>query len=102
MELEITDKTFKAEVLNSKEKVLVMFWGSWCPVCKRVEVLLKEIVEESKTTINIKKINIDRNPITATNCNIMGTPSFCLFENGKMIDIKVGSQSKEQLLKMFD
>jgi thioredoxin 1 len=102
MKIEITDKNFKNEVLESKKPVLVMFWGSWCPVCKRAEPILKEISEEVKSNIKIRKINVDRNPRTSIKYEIMGTPNFCIFNNGKLIRREVGSRSKNQILDMIN
>jgi len=102
MDLEITDSQFEEEVEKSDQKVLLMFWGSWCPVCKKVEVLLNEIVEEHDDKLKIRKMNVDRNPHTAVKCNIMGTPTFLLFDKGEIKKSAVGSLSKEQLLAFFE
>ncbi|MBD3355152.1 thioredoxin fold domain-containing protein [Candidatus Woesearchaeota archaeon] len=97
--MEISDKEFN-EVITSKEPVLVMFWGSWCPVCKRSEVLLREIAED--INYEIKKMNIDRNPRATAKCNILGSPTFILFKEGKEIKRAIGAQSKNQILAMFE
>jgi len=100
--LEITEKEFQKEVIDSKKPVLVMFWGSWCPVCKRAEPLLEEIAIELNGKINIKKMNIDRNPHIATRYEVMGTPNFCVFKNGELVKRKFGSQSKKQILEILE
>lgn len=98
--LEVTDKEFKKEVLDSSSPVLVMFWGSWCPVCKRAQPMIKELYEEIEN-VKIRMMNIDRNPHTPTKYDVMGTPNFCLFFKGELIDQRFGSQSKKQLLDMI-
>lgn len=99
--LEITDKEFEEEVLSSSSPVLVMFWGSWCPVCKRAQPMLKKLVDEVDG-VKIRMMNIDRNPHTATKYEVMGTPNFCLFYEGNLVEQRFGSQSKNQLLNMID
>jgi thioredoxin 1 len=98
--LDITDLEFEEEVLHASLPVLVMFWGSWCPVCKRAQPMLKNLAEE-EDKIKIVMMNIDRNPHTASKYDIMGTPNFCLFLDGKLIERRFGSQSKAQLLDMI-
>jgi len=95
--MEINDKIFEDEVIKSKKPVLVMFWGSWCPVCKQSEPMIKELEKEIKTDMIVKKINIDRNPKSAVKYNIKGTPTFWIFKNGNPVDMRIGSHSKDQI-----
>jgi thioredoxin 1 len=100
VKVEISDKTFEKEVLHAKKPVMVMFWGSWCPVCKRMEPMLKEVNGDfEKLGVKIKKINIDRNPRKAAEYKIQGTPTFYLFnKEGNPVDIAMGAHSKKQLV----
>lgn len=100
--MEITDRTFDQEVLTPNSPALVMFWGSWCPVCKRMEPMLEELKGETKEKVKICKINIDRNPRKTAEYNIMGTPTFYLFIRGKAQDMVFGAQSKKQLLEFIN
>ena len=100
--IEITDSTFEKEVLQSKKPVLVMFWGSWCPVCKQSEPLILSLADKLVDNIKICKMNVDRNPRTAITYKVMGTPNYCVFKNGKLINQKFGALSKDQLLKLFE
>jgi len=95
-ELEVTDKEFQQEVLQADKPVLAMFWGSWCPVCKRSQPMLEELSGDHNE-IKIKTINIDRNPQTASKYKIAGTPTFYLFVDGEKKAMKVGSVTRQQL-----
>ena len=100
--LEITDKEFNSKVLGSSKTVLVMFWGSWCPVCKKSQPMIEELSIEKSKDIEVFTLNIDRNPHMATNYDVMGTPNFCIFKNGKLIKRKFGAQSKKQILELLE
>ena len=98
----LRDKSFKKEVLESKIPVLVDFWASWCPPCKMVEPIIKELAQKLDNIVKVAKINVDQNPISTSNCKIMGVPIFIIFINGKEVVRRVGAQSKGHLLDMFE
>ena len=95
--MEVTDSEFEEEIIRSEKPALVMFAGSWCPVCKRNEPLLEEIKEELGDQLKVKKLNIDKNRKTPSEFNVAGTPTFHLFKEGESKGSKVGSVTKEQL-----
>ena len=99
--MEISDKNFEEEVLKSKLPVLVEFWGSWCIPCKKMEEILNSLEEEYKGKIKICKININRNPKTATKYQITGVPTYLIFKNGKILKREIGAKSREQLKRII-
>lgn len=102
MEMKITDETFDEKVLEAERPMLVEFWASWCPPCKRMEPLLKELEKDYDGTIHISKINIDRNPATAERFDIKGVPTFIVFHEGEIIARDFGAKSKKQLRGMIE
>ena len=99
--LRLTDTNFEQEVLKSKIPVLVEFWASWCPPCKMVEPVLADLTREYDGKARIAKLHVDQNPKTAAKYQIMGVPTFILFNSGEEVQRQVGSQSKEQLNQMI-
>lgn len=49
----------------------------------------------------IGKMNVDQNPATRSELNIMGVPAFFVFKKGKTIRHATGAHSKQQLLRLI-
>jgi thioredoxin 1 len=97
----LTNSNFKAEVLESDLPVLVDFWASWCPPCKMLEPVIRDLAQELKDSVNIAQINIDRHPAIAAKYNITGVPTIIIFNKGAEACRCAGAQSKRQLLGMI-
>lgn len=98
----IKDESFENDVLNSKTLTLVDFWAEWCGPCKQITPILEEIAEEKRDQIKIVKLNVDENPLTPQKYNVRGIPTLMLFNNGKLIDSKVGSMPKSLLIEWIE
>jgi thioredoxin 1 len=93
----LTDKTFEQEVLRSECPVLVEFWASWCPPCKMVEPVMEQLAEEYANRVLVGKLHVDRNPKMRDRYQILGVPTFAVFQEGELVSRRVGAQSKGQL-----
>ena len=100
--MELTTKNFDAEVLESKQPVLVDFWASWCPPCKMVDPILKKLAKEFEGRVKIAKINVDKNPSISNRFDISGVPTFILFRNGEIVNQAVGARTDTQLRELME
>lgn len=98
--IEGTKDTFKKEVLESKEKVLVDFNANWCGPCKMLKPILEELSEERKN-LKIVSINIDEEEELAEEYNVSAIPCIVLFEEGKETKRNVGFIPKDDLVDMI-
>ena len=92
-----TDNKFENDVINTTTPVVVDFWAEWCGPCKQISPILEEISEEKRDIVNFYKLNIDENPQTPQKYGVRGIPTLMLFNDGKLIDTKIGSLSKSTL-----
>ena len=94
----VTDNSFADDVLNSDKLVLVDFWAEWCGPCRMVAPVLDEIAADHPETITIAKLNIDENPETARDFQVMSIPTMILFKGGEPVKQIVGAKPKAALL----
>ena len=95
--LQTSDSNFDNDVIGSNLPTLVDFWAEWCGPCKQISPILEEISDEKKDVINVYKINIDNNPEMPQKYGVRGIPTLMFFNDGKLVDTKVGSLSKSTL-----
>ena len=100
--MNVYDKDFEEQVINSKIPVLVEFWASWCIPCKMIEYVLTELKSEYEAKIKIAKLNVDRNQKIPNKYELTGVPTFMTFKQGKIIETKIGALSKKDLVKMIN
>ncbi len=94
MSLVIKSEDFK-DVINSG-KVLVDFYADWCGPCQMLAPILEQLAEE-QTDVKIVKLNVDEAQSIAGEYRVMSIPTMILFENGEVVDQKVGVLSKEDI-----
>jgi len=94
----VTDDTFSQDVLNSSKTVVVDFWATWCGPCKMVAPVLDEIAGENAAKITVAKLDIDQNPSTARDYQVMSIPTMIVFQDGKPVKQIVGAKPKAALL----
>jgi thioredoxin 1 len=97
MTTEVTETTFEAEVLESKQAVVVDFWAEWCGPCHAVAPVLDQIAQERSGELRVAKVNIDEEPALAQRYGVMSIPTIILFREGKPAARAVGAQPKGML-----
>ena len=97
----VTDATFEEEVLKSDKPVLVDFWATWCGPCQMLGPIVEEVAGETEN-IKICKMDVDENPVTAMQYQIMSIPTMILYKNGAEAARNIGLVSKEELVQFIN
>ena len=102
MALEITDSNFEETVLKSDKPVLVDFWAAWCGPCRMVGPIIDELSEEYEGKAVVGKVDIDANQQYAAQFGVRNIPTVLVFNNGELVDRKVGVSSKNDYAQALD
>jgi thioredoxin 1 len=95
----VSDDSFAEDVLQSSQPVLVDFWATWCGPCRMVAPVLEEIAAEKAGQLRVAKLDVDANPETARDFQVVSIPTMILFKDGAPVKRIVGAKGKAALLR---
>ena len=96
--MDVTDATFEQEVLRAGLPTLVDFWAAWCGPCRMIAPVVKEIASDNAGVLKVAKLDVDQNPVTATQFGVQSIPTLILFKDGQPVERVVGYMPKERLM----
>jgi len=100
--LHVTSASFEADVLQSKEPVLVDFWAPWCPPCRMIAPTIDALAGEYAGRVKVAKLDVDEAPDVAQRYGIQSIPSLLVFKQGKVVEQRIGALPRAEMAKMLD
>ncbi|HOJ52077.1 MAG TPA: thioredoxin [Syntrophales bacterium] len=92
---EVTDLSFLREVIHSQQIAVVDCWANWCMPCRMMEPIFAELAVRYAGCAHFFKLNVEENPLTASQYDIRSIPTILIFRDGKLVDRLIGVQPKE-------
>ncbi|MCI7240691.1 thioredoxin [Aerococcus suis] len=96
----ITDQNFTEETKDGV--VLIDFWATWCGPCRMQSPVVEELDDDMGDQVKFTKMDVDENPETAQNFNIMSIPTLMIKKDGEVVEQLVGYTPKEKLEQVLD
>ena len=98
--INVTEKDFQREVLESDVPVLVDFCAPWCGPCRMLGPILDEVAQE-RSDIKVCKVNVDEETSLASRYQVVSIPTVLAVKDGQVLSRSVGVRPKRELLSMI-
>lgn len=100
-------KTFSKDqydmAMKDGKTVVVDFYASWCPTCKKQEPILNEIASmKGYENVVALRADFDKEKDLKKSLNVSKQSTVVVFKGGKEVSRKTGSTSKDELKKLID
>ena len=93
----VTDASFRKEVLESPEPVLVEFGTEWCGTCHILAPVIEGLASEFAGRIKICWLDMDANARVVQEYGIRDLPTLLFFRQGQIVDHLIGAAPKAEL-----
>ncbi len=97
--LKVNDSSFEDEIVKSNIPAMVDLWAPWCQPCLMTAPWVEELAQKYEGRFKVAKMNVDDNPVTATQYGVRSIPTLLLFKDGKVEDTIVGAVGKANIEK---
>jgi len=98
LELSGLDMARYQEHIERKDKlVMVYFKADWCVVCKKQQLILKQLKERFGDTLQLLEIDMEKNPVIAEKFEVDALPVLLIYREGYEVWNRVGLRQKDEL-----
>ncbi len=95
--VEVDERSFKREVLESDLPVLLDCWAPWCGPCHMLAPALDALASQHAGRLKVCKLNVEEAQGLAQQLQVMALPTLVAFRNGLPIGRQMGVQSADRI-----
>ncbi len=89
-----------AEIVAKNKTVVLLFTADWCGRCVTMQSVLMDIASKTfKDDIVFGVVDVDKSYSLAERYAVQHIPTVLIIDDGKVVDVIVGSTSKEKLVE---
>jgi thioredoxin 1 len=100
--IEVTERDFDKEVLESELPVFTCFTARWCHTCYPTCLLADELVKEYEGRVKFVRVDIEQSSQIAEQYHIIPIPTILLFQDSQPVRKLVGFQEFSSLKALLD
>ena len=94
----IENKSDYETLLKQDKPILLDFYADWCGPCQTLLPTVEKLSKEYEGTIEIQKVNVDKNSELARQFEVRSIPALFFIKNSKVID-KLNGSVPENILR---
>jgi len=90
-------------VVGRGRPVLMEFGASWCPPCRQMMPVLKDLAENHSQQFTVAVVDVDEDAVAAQQYNVGPIPLLIFFDaEGGELYRQIGYMSKEEILERWE
>ena len=96
MSIELNQDNFENEVLDSKDTILIDFWGPQCKPCMALMPAVDRIEKEYAGKLRVAKVSSVGNRMFCAKLRVLGLPTFLFYKCGVEVNRLTGEGITEK------
>lgn len=101
MAREINQTEYDAEVLRSKEPVLLDVYGDYCPPCRQLAPVIDRLATEFEGRARVLKLEAGANAELAGDLHVTAVPAVLAFRDGQEVGRLIGLRPESAYRKLL-
>ena len=87
------------EMKTSEAPAVLKIYADWCGPCRSMAPVFESVAEQYD--LSVAAVDVEQTPEIASEFDVKTIPTFVAFE-GEAVEIRVGSQTEEELHELFE
>ena len=100
--IEVNDGNFEEQILKADKVAVVDFSAEWCPPCKILDPIIKEVAAAVGDRAVVAHLDVDESRLTSQKYGVLSVPTMVFFKDGQEQARLVGINQKDAIIAKID